>query len=125
MPISPKVHGKPIYPRPQPIYDENTGEEIVFYDSKDKKVISSSLAQAEIRKFLHEEIGSFIDSGFVIEKQSILDQIDKEINSLKEHINKKLDKVTEEIVSELRSSHVKEEIRNKVSLKLEEIKNNL
>lgn len=87
--------------------------------------ISTEQTKEAIREFLIQEIGSFVGSGFNIEKAEILKQIEDEVATLKEHIKTRLDKISEEIYSELISRKNKEEVERLVTEKLNKLKESL
>jgi len=92
---------------------------------QDGDLVTPEKAKKVIKAFLIDEIGSYIEHGFRVEKDSILEKIDKEYRLLNQVIDNKIDKVAEEIVSKLISSKVEDEIKRRVTEKLEAIKNSL
>jgi hypothetical protein len=89
------------------------------------EIVTPEVAKDVILKFLIDEIGPFVESGFKEERIQLTAKIDEEVKRLKAALQEKLDKVSEEIFRELKSSKVKEEIRLQVEAKFEKLKKGL
>jgi hypothetical protein len=93
--------------------------------SEDGESVTPEKAQKVVMDFLLSEIGPFVEFGFIKERQRLEELIDKEIDSIRIHVNNKIAKVTEEIIRDLKSSKIKEEIIKGVEDRLNHIKDNI
>ena len=89
------------------------------------EVVTPDKAKQAIMEFLINEVGSFIETGFIEERINITKRVDDEITALKKFVNNKIDKAIEEVVKDLKSSKLKEEINKGIEIKLNKIKENL
>lgn len=116
-------------PKKQEIINDKNEEEMNNIDKlkfkEGDEIVTPEVAKDVILKFLIDEIGPFVESGFKEERIQLTAKIDEEVKRLKATLQEKLDKVSEEIFRELKSSKVKEEIRLQVEAKFEKLKKGL
>lgn len=116
-------------PKKQVIINDKNEEEMNSIDKlkfkEGDEVVTPEVAKDVILKFLIDEIGPFVESGFKEERIQLTAKIEEEVKRLKAILQEKLDKVSEEIFRELKSSKVKEEIRLQVEAKFEKLKKEL
>lgn len=116
-------------PKKQEIINDKNEEEMNNIDKlkfkEGDEIVTPEVAKDVILKFLIDEIGPFVESGFKEERIQLTAKIDEEVKRLKAALQEKLDKVSEEIFRELKSSKVKEEIRLQVEAKFEKLKKGL
>lgn len=116
-------------PKKQEIINDKNEEEMNNIDKlkfkEGDEIVTPEVAKDVILKFLIDEIGPFVESGFKEERIQLTARIDVEVKRLKATLQEKLDKVSEEIFRELKSSKVKEEIRLQVEAKFEKLKKGL
>lgn len=116
-------------PKKQEIINDKNEEEMNKIDKlkfkEGDEIVTPEVAKDVILKFLIDEIGPFVESGFKEERIQLTAKIDEEVKRLKAALQEKLDKVSEEIFRELKSSKVKEEIRLQVEAKFEKLKKGL
>lgn len=116
-------------PKKQEIINDKNEEEMNKIDKlkfkEGDEIVTPEVAKDVILKFLIDEIGPFVESGFKEERIQLTARIDVEVKRLKAALQEKLDKVSEEIFRELKSSKVKEEIRLQVEAKFEKLKKGL
>lgn len=116
-------------PKKQEIINYKNEEEMNKIDKlkfkEGDEIVTPEVAKDVILKFLIDEIGPFVESGFKEERIQLTARIDVEVKRLKAALQEKLDKVSEEIFRELKSSKVKEEIRLQVEAKFEKLKKGL
>jgi hypothetical protein len=116
-------------PKKQEIINYKNEEEMNKIDKlkfkEGDEIVTPEVAKDVILKFLIDEIGPFVESGFKEERIQLTAKIDEEVKRLKAALQEKLDKVSEEIFRELKSSKVKEEIRLQVEAKFEKLKKGL
>lgn len=116
-------------PKKQEIINDKNEEEMNKIDKlkfkEGDEIVTPEVAKDVILKFLIDEIGPFVESGFKGERIQLTAKIDEEVKRLKAALQEKLDKVSEEIFRELKSSKVKEEIRLQVEAKFEKLKKGL
>lgn len=123
--ISPKFIPTP--PSEQESVDDrlnfNPINSVVFKDNDNANVaISNTEAQQIITDFLINEIGKFIEFGFKEERLNLEKRIEEHIVKLREGVTAKLDSVCEEVVRDLKSNAIKEEIVKGVEEKLNKLK---
>jgi hypothetical protein len=88
-------------------------------------VITPDKAKEAIMEFLVNEIGSFIEAGFVQERIGINRKVEEAVQSLKKFVKDKIDQSVEDVVRDLKSSKIKEEITKGVEEKLKKLKESL
>ena len=94
---------------------------IQFYDGK--LLVSPEDAKNAMLKFLLSEIGPFIEAGFKEERERFDSLIANEHKKLTLFINKKIDKVSEDIVRELKHDNISDDIIERIISKLKTVSN--
>lgn len=128
--LNPKFLSPKFIPTPsseqEPVDDRlkfNPINSVVFKDTDNENVaISNAEAQQIITDFLINEIGKFIEFGFKEERLNLEKRIEEHIVKLREGVTAKLDSVCEEVVRDLKSNAIKEEIVKGVEEKLNKLK---
>lgn len=101
--------------------DDKLSQHLIKFVDKGVE-ITPEVAQRAIIAFLYDEIGPFVEHEVNAEKALMFEKIKEEIDKLKGHINFKLEKISEEIIRELKANNIKEEVITRVINKINNIK---
>lgn len=102
-------------------HEEIDQTKIQFYDGK--LLVSADDAKNAMLKYLISEIGPFIEAGFKEERERFDGLIAEEHKKIKLFINKKIDKVSEDIIRELKEDNIKNDIIDNIINKLKKVSN--